>query len=173
MRPAASLDVLSDAAVLRALGSAGGGVVGALMRGVGISNAPQGGGSDLMVTPTCAVEPDAALSEVARVMTEHHRKIVPVVDAAGRLLGIIDRADLLNATHGALLELTAVAVVDETSEVTRRETEAKRAADSRRTTTSTSLSLRSSSRAAALCAAIESSRVDASPVHSCMRVSTT
>jgi CBS domain-containing protein len=46
-------------------------------------------------------------------MTERHRKIVPVVDAAGRLLGIIDRADLLNATHGALLELTAVAVVDE------------------------------------------------------------
>ena len=105
--------VLRDAAVLRALGSAGGGVVGALMRGVGISNAPKVAASDLMVTPTCAVGPDTALSEVARVMTEHHRKIVPVVDASGRLLGIIDRADLLNATHGALLELASVAVVDE------------------------------------------------------------
>jgi CBS domain-containing protein len=83
------------------------------MRGVGLSNAPKVAARDLMVTPTCAVQPDSALSEVARVMTEHHRKIVPVVDAAGRLLGIIDRADLLNATHGALLELTAVAVVDE------------------------------------------------------------
>ena len=104
--------VLSDAAVLRALGSAGGGVVGALMRGVGISNAPKAAARDLMVTPTYAVGPDTALSEVARVMTEHHRKIVPVVDATGRLLGIIDRADLLNATHGALLELASV-VVDE------------------------------------------------------------
>jgi CBS domain-containing protein len=83
------------------------------MRGVGISNAPKVAASDLMVTPTCAVGPDTALSEVARVMTEHHRKIVPVVDASGRLLGIIDRADLLNATHGALLELASVAVVDE------------------------------------------------------------
>lgn len=105
--------VLSDAAVLRALGSAGGGVVGALMRGVGISNAPKAAARDLMVTPTHAVGPGTALSEVARVMTEHHRKIVPVIDAAGRLLGIIDRADLLNATHGALLELASVAVVDE------------------------------------------------------------
>ena len=46
-------------------------------------------------------------------MTEHRRKIVPVVDSAGRLLGIIDRADLLNATHGALLELGSVAVINE------------------------------------------------------------
>ena len=105
--------VLSDAAVLQALGSAGGGVVGALMRGVGISNAPKVAAHDLMVTPTYAVGPNAPLSEVARVMTQHHRKIVPVVDAAERLLGIIDRADLLNATHGALLELASVGVVDE------------------------------------------------------------
>jgi len=105
--------VLSDAAVLQALGSAGGGVVGALMRGVGISNAPKVAARDLMVTPTYALGPDAPLSEVARVMTQHHRKIVPIVDAAGRLLGIIDRADLLNATHGALLELASVGVVDE------------------------------------------------------------
>ena len=33
--------VVSDAAVLRALGSAGGSMVGALMRGVGISNVPR------------------------------------------------------------------------------------------------------------------------------------
>lgn len=105
--------VVSDAAVLRALGSAGGGVVGALMRGVGIANAPKVAARDLMVTPTYSVGPDTALSQVARVMTEHRRKIVPVIDAEGRLLGVIDRADLLHATHGALRELTAVAVADE------------------------------------------------------------
>ena len=105
--------VLSDAAVLRALGSAGGSVVGALMRGVGIADAPKVAARDLMTSHAHAVGPETALSQVARVMTEHRRKIVPVIDADGRLLGIIDRADLLHATHGALRELTAVAVVDD------------------------------------------------------------
>ena len=107
------IGVVSDAAVLRALGDAGGGLVGALMRGVGIANAPRATARDLMTTPAYSVEPDATLSEVARVMTEHGRKIVPVVDAEERLLGVIDRADLLHATHGALRDLTDVAVDDE------------------------------------------------------------
>jgi CBS domain-containing protein len=105
--------VVSDAAVLRALGDAGGGVVGALMRGVGISNAPKAAARDLMTTPACSVEPDATLSQVARVMTENRRKIVPVVDGEGRLLGVIDRADLLHATRGALGELTDVSADEE------------------------------------------------------------
>jgi len=85
----------------------------------------------------CLAEPDAAsritLPEVMEALIAHSGGTIRlddfrpgsaenpycsfsgrfVVDAAGRLLGIIDRADLLNATHGALLELTAVAVVDE------------------------------------------------------------
>jgi CBS-domain-containing membrane protein/PII-like signaling protein len=105
--------VVSDAAVLRALGDAGGGLVGALMRGVGIADAPRATARDLMTTPAYSVEPDATLSEVARVMTEHGRKIVPVVDAEERLLGVIDRADLLHATHGALRDLTDMAADDE------------------------------------------------------------
>jgi CBS domain-containing protein len=104
--------LVTDAAVLRALGEAGIGVVGALMRGVGIGGPTTATARDLMVTPTYAVEPDSPLSDVARVMTEHSRKIVPVVDADGRLLGIIDRADLLRATHAALRD-TAPNVTDE------------------------------------------------------------
>jgi CBS domain-containing protein len=104
-----AVGVVSDATVLKALGDAGGGVVGALMRGVGISNPPKVAARDLMTTPACSVEPDATLSQVARVMTEHRRKIVPVVDGDGRLLGVIDRADLLHATRGALGELTDAA----------------------------------------------------------------
>lgn len=107
------IGVVSDAAVLRALGAAGSGVVGALMRGVGIASAPRVAARDLMATPTYAVEPGAALSQVARVMTEHRRKIVPVVDADGRLLGIIDRADLLRATHAALRDLASARATDE------------------------------------------------------------
>jgi len=68
---------------------------------------------DLMVVPSLTVGPEAPLSQVARIMTEHRRKIVPVVDPTGRLLGIIDRADLLLATHAALRELTATGTVDD------------------------------------------------------------
>jgi CBS-domain-containing membrane protein len=92
--------VVSDAAVLQALGTAGGNLVGHKAR-------------ELMVVPSLTVGPEAPLSQVARIMTEHRRKIVPVVDAAGRLLGIIDRADLLLATHAALRELTVAGTIDE------------------------------------------------------------
>ena len=107
------IGVVSDAVVLRALGAAGSGVVGALMRNAGIANAPKATARDLMATPTYEVEPDATLSRVAQVMTEHRRKIVPVVDADRRLLGIIDRADLLRATQAALHNLTGTGPIDE------------------------------------------------------------
>jgi CBS-domain-containing membrane protein len=107
------IGLVTDAAVLRALGAAGRGVVGALMRSVGIADAPAGTARDLMVTPTYSVDTAAPLASVARVMTEHSRKIVPVVDDDGRLLGIIDRADLLRATHAALHNLGAIVAPDE------------------------------------------------------------
>jgi CBS domain-containing protein len=46
-------------------------------------------------------------------MTEHRREIVPVVDADGRPLGIIDRADLLRATLAPLHNLTITGQMDE------------------------------------------------------------
>jgi CBS domain-containing protein len=105
--------VVSDAAVVKALGPAAKGIVASLMSKVGLGDAPDRPARDLMVTPACAVGPDATLAEVAKVMTEHRRKIVPVCDPAGRLLGIIDRADLLKATHAALADLSAPSDSDE------------------------------------------------------------
>lgn len=105
--------VVSDATVLAELGSAGSGVIGALMGRAAVRAGSGHTARDLMLTPSLVVGPDAPISEVARVMTEHRRKIVPVTDDSNRLLGIIDRADLLRATQAALAELTATAVVDE------------------------------------------------------------
>lgn len=105
--------VVSDATVLRALGAAGGSLVGALMGRVRIGDGPKSTAREVMVAPSLSVEPDAPLSQVARIMTEHRRKIVPVTDTEGRLLGIIDRADLLLATQAALAELTDTATVDD------------------------------------------------------------
>lgn len=94
--------IVSDAAVLRALGASSGGLVGALMGKVGLREGPDRTAGEIMVTPARVVATDAPLAEVALVMTEHGRKIVPVTEADGRLAGIIDRADLLRATNAAL-----------------------------------------------------------------------
>lgn len=51
--------------------------------------------ADLMTRPAITIGPDAAVAEAARVMYDRRVKRLPVVDAAGRLLGIISRVDVL------------------------------------------------------------------------------
>ncbi|MFI6985965.1 CBS domain-containing protein [Embleya sp. NPDC050154] len=49
----------------------------------------------LMTSPAVVVEPDASLSDAARLMERHHVTHLPVVDGSGRLRGIVGRSDLL------------------------------------------------------------------------------
>lgn len=51
---------------------------------------------DVMVAPVITVSEEAELSEVARLLAQHHIKRVPVVKD-GRVVGIVSRADLLGA----------------------------------------------------------------------------
>ncbi|HZV49297.1 MAG TPA: CBS domain-containing protein [Candidatus Dormibacteraeota bacterium] len=51
----------------------------------------------LMSTPVITTHPEATLTEAARLMHQHGVKRLPVVDAHGRLVGIVSRADLLKA----------------------------------------------------------------------------
>lgn len=51
--------------------------------------------ADLMTRPAITIGPDAAVAEAARIMYDRRIKRLPVVDAAGRLLGIISRVDVL------------------------------------------------------------------------------
>src|SRR5579875_2986952 len=51
----------------------------------------------IMSTPVITIPPEATLTEAARLMHQHHVKRLPVVDANRRLLGIVSRADLLQA----------------------------------------------------------------------------
>ena len=51
--------------------------------------------ADLMTRPAITIGPHAAVAEAARVMYDRRIKRLPVVDAAGRLLGIVSRADVL------------------------------------------------------------------------------
>ncbi|RSD11664.1 CBS domain-containing protein [Amycolatopsis eburnea] len=50
---------------------------------------------DIMTTPTFALTPAATLEEAAKVMTSHGFTAMPVVDAGGRLLGLLSEVDIL------------------------------------------------------------------------------
>ncbi|MCX5098272.1 CBS domain-containing protein [Streptomyces sp. NBC_00439] len=50
---------------------------------------------ELMTSPAITIEPGASLPQAARLMTDRRIKRLPVVDADGRLKGIVSRADLL------------------------------------------------------------------------------
>ncbi|MCH5671967.1 CBS domain-containing protein [Streptomyces gilvus] len=50
---------------------------------------------ELMTAPALTVEADATLAQAARTMARARVKRLPVVDAGGRLEGVVSRADLL------------------------------------------------------------------------------
>ncbi|WP_127361155.1 CBS domain-containing protein [Actinacidiphila soli] len=49
----------------------------------------------LMTSPAVVARPQWTVVEAARVMESHHVKRLPVVDDAGRLIGVVSRSDLL------------------------------------------------------------------------------
>jgi CBS domain-containing protein len=96
------LGVLSGADVLSILGeSRGGGLVGALMRAGGRPHSDRRAG-ELLRGPADTVTPEVPLATAAQLAMERSRKVLPVVDGDGRLIGIVDRADLLHASRAAL-----------------------------------------------------------------------
>ncbi len=50
----------------------------------------------LMTRPAVTIRPTASLAEAARLMHARHVKRLPVVDATGRLVGVLSRVDLLS-----------------------------------------------------------------------------
>lgn len=64
--------------------------------------------SDLMQQGVAQVHPDAPLSSAISVMLESDRKVLAVVDSAGRLQGIVDRADLLRGVASVPTETPAL-----------------------------------------------------------------
>src|SRR5918911_5774687 len=60
---------------------------------------------DIMETDVPVVSPDASTEEVLRLMRRHELPGVPVVNGAGRCVGIITEADLVLSEEGADLHL--------------------------------------------------------------------
>ncbi|MEO8477171.1 MAG: CBS domain-containing protein [Actinomycetota bacterium] len=50
---------------------------------------------DLMTHPAVTIGPEVAVTEAARMMHEHRVKRLPVVDAEGRIVGVVSRVDVL------------------------------------------------------------------------------
>ncbi|MHB8509686.1 MAG: CBS domain-containing protein [Candidatus Dormibacteria bacterium] len=93
------LGIISDAELLKRIEGDDNSLLDRLMR-----RNPAGPGShhqktagDLMVSPVVTVNSTMPINEAIRHMLSEHRKLLPVVDGEGRLRGMVDRADALNA----------------------------------------------------------------------------
>ena len=56
--------------------------------------------NEVMSKDVVSVGPDTDVQEIARLMSDHGIKRVPVIDEAGRLVGIVSRADIVRAMAG-------------------------------------------------------------------------
>lgn len=95
--------VVSDADVLRGVDPAlDAGILGGLMRTAGRSARSQVTAAQLVTRPAITGGPEMPIADAARAMVEQARKVLCVVDAEGAFLGIVDRADVLDAVGEAL-----------------------------------------------------------------------
>ena len=62
---------------------------------------------ELMTSPAITIDADASLSGAARLMNAHHIRRLPVVNAAGDLIGIVSRRDLMKVFLRPDEEITA------------------------------------------------------------------
>lgn len=89
--------VVTDAEVVRRLGEHPGIITSLMRRAAAVPSADQATAADLMIADVITTRPEVAMEVAMREMLAQRRKILPVVDAQGRLLGIVDRFDLLQA----------------------------------------------------------------------------
>ena len=71
------------------------GMLGAIMHDDAVAEAETVG--QIMTTEVHTISPDASLVEAARQMTEYDVKRMPVVDPENHLIGVISRADIVEA----------------------------------------------------------------------------
>jgi CBS domain-containing protein len=81
------------------------GLMGALMRRSRLSPESRPAARlvarDVIRGPVVAVPAETSVAEAAGRMLEARRKVLPITDLEGRLIGVVDRADLLRAVRGA------------------------------------------------------------------------
>jgi len=89
--------LITDAELVRRLGEQPGIVTSLMRRAAAVPITNKVTAADLMITEVVTTRPDVAIEVAIREMLAQRRKLLPVVDAQGRLIGIVDRFDLLQA----------------------------------------------------------------------------
>jgi CBS domain-containing protein len=92
------LGVVTDADLLAKLDPGGQtGLMAALMGRGSFKSEARATARDVMRVPALTVPAETPVGQAAQRMLEAHRKVLPITDAEGHLLGVVDRADLLAA----------------------------------------------------------------------------
>ena len=96
------LGIISDADLLAQLDRvAATGLLDSLMRRAIVPPKTSWQARDVMRAPALTATPETSVAEAARRLLKERRKVLPIVDGEGRLLGAADRADLLAALRVA------------------------------------------------------------------------
>jgi len=62
----------------------------------------------IMTKPVVTVEPDTTILEAANMMLTRHISGLPVVDATGKLVGIVSEGDFIRRRESARADATVV-----------------------------------------------------------------
>jgi CBS domain-containing protein len=89
--------LVTDAELIRRLGEQPGIVTRLMRRAAAVPIMPDVKVTDLMITDVVTTRPEVTIEVAMRDMLAHKHKVLPVVDTEGRLIGIADRFDLLQA----------------------------------------------------------------------------
>jgi CBS domain-containing protein len=75
---------------------------------------------DIMTTKVCTIRPEASAQEIAQLLYQHRISGAPVVDAGGRIIGIITEADIISKVDreglsvGDIMSHEVISVEEET-----------------------------------------------------------
>jgi CBS domain-containing protein len=81
---------------------------------------------DIMTTGAATVRPGASLAEAARIMVEYRISGLPVVDASGRLVGVVTEGDFLRRTDKDRPRWISVLLSDVGAQITAKQLNERR-----------------------------------------------
>ncbi len=84
---------------------------------------------EVMTTGAATVRPDASLAEAARVLIEHRISGLPVVNASGKLVGIVTEHDFLRKENGSRPRWLDVLLTEGAGQIEARELHDRRVED--------------------------------------------
>ncbi|HSF33857.1 MAG TPA: DUF190 domain-containing protein [Candidatus Tectomicrobia bacterium] len=96
--------IVTDAELVRRLGERPGIVTSLMRRAAAVPITNDVKVADLMIADVITIPPELEVEIAMQEMLAQRRKILPVVDDQGRLIGIVDRFDLLQAIAGRSVE---------------------------------------------------------------------